>query len=91
MADRYRMKKTTLAGMFFAKGMTTIVSKEPVRVTSEGFLALKELRITVTPKKVPMMLPTPPVSRVPPMMEEAMAFISSPAPLATSPLPTWRK
>ena len=29
-----------------------------------------------TPKKVPAMLPTPPVSMVPPMMEEAMAFIS---------------
>ncbi len=37
----------SLAGMFFAKGMTTIVSKEPVRVTNEGFLAVKELRITV--------------------------------------------
>ena len=37
----------SLAGMFFAKGMTTIVSKEPVRVTSEGFLAVKETRITV--------------------------------------------
>ena len=37
----------SLAGMFFAKGMTTIVSKEPVRVTNEGFLAVKEARITV--------------------------------------------
>ena len=37
----------SLAGMFFAKGMTTIVSKEPVRVTHEGFLAVKETRITV--------------------------------------------
>ena len=37
----------SLAGMFFAKGMTTIVSKEPVRVTNEGFLAVKETRITV--------------------------------------------
>ncbi len=36
----------SLAGMFFAKGMTTIVSKEPVRVTNEGFLAVKEARIT---------------------------------------------
>ena len=36
----------SLAGMFFAKGMTTIVSKEPVRVTNEGFLAVKETRIT---------------------------------------------
>jgi len=37
----------SLAGMFFAKGMTTIVSKEPVRVTNEGFLAVKEARIIV--------------------------------------------
>ena len=37
----------SLAGMFFAKGMTTIISKEPVRVTNEGFLAVKETRITV--------------------------------------------
>ena len=37
----------SLAGMFFAKGMTTIVSKEPVRVTDESFLALKETRIGV--------------------------------------------
>lgn len=35
----------SLAGMFFAKGMTTIVSKEPIRVTQEGFLALKDTRI----------------------------------------------
>lgn len=37
----------SLAGMFFAKGMTTIVSKEPVRVTNPAFLAVKETRITV--------------------------------------------
>lgn len=37
----------SLAGMFFAKGMTTIVSKEPVRVTNEAFLAVKDTRITV--------------------------------------------
>ncbi len=37
----------SLAGMFFAKGMTTIVSKEPVRVANEGFLAVKETRIYV--------------------------------------------
>ena len=37
----------SLAGMFFAKGMTTIVSKEPVRVTNEGFLAVKDTRIIV--------------------------------------------
>ena len=44
-----------------------------------------------TPKKVPMMLPTPPVSIVPPMMEEAIAFISAPAAWEAEPLPTWRK
>lgn len=37
----------SLAGMFFAKGMTTIVSKEPVRVTNESFLSIKDARITV--------------------------------------------
>ena len=37
----------SLAGMFFAKGMTTIVSKEPVRVTNADFLAVKDTRITV--------------------------------------------
>ncbi len=37
----------SLAGMFFAKGMTTIVSKEPVRVTNESFMALKNIRVTV--------------------------------------------
>lgn len=37
----------SLAGMFFAKGMTTIVSKEPVRVTNESFLSVKEMRIIV--------------------------------------------
>ena len=37
----------SLAGMFFAKGMTTIVSKEPVRVTNAAFLAVKDTRVTV--------------------------------------------
>ncbi|MDO4459091.1 MAG: sugar ABC transporter permease YjfF [Clostridia bacterium] len=37
----------SLAGLFFAKGMTTIVSKEPVRVTNEGFLAVKNARVNV--------------------------------------------
>jgi len=37
----------SLAGMFFAKGMTTIVSKEPVRVTNEAFMAIKNTRIIV--------------------------------------------
>lgn len=37
----------SLAGMFFAKGMTTIVSKEPVRVTDESFLKIKDARIYI--------------------------------------------
>ena len=51
----------SLAGMFFAKGMTTIVSKEPVRVTNEGFLAVKDTRITVpglgSPNKLGQYIP----------------------------------
>ena len=47
---------------------------------------LIETRIMV-PKKVPMGSPTPPVRRVPPMMEEAMAFISIPAALVAFPAP----
>ena len=38
-----------------------------------------------TPKNVPMMLPTPPESIVPPMMDAAMAFISMPSALVTAP------
>ncbi len=37
----------TLGGMFFAKGMTTIVSAEPRTITNEAFLALKDARIVV--------------------------------------------
>jgi simple sugar transport system permease protein len=37
----------TLAGMFFAKGMTTIVSATPRTSTNEAFLALKNLRINM--------------------------------------------
>lgn len=37
----------TLGGMFFAKGMTTIVSSTPRTVTNEAFLALKNLRIVI--------------------------------------------
>lgn len=37
----------TLAGMFFTKGMTTIVSKTPRTVTGDVFLALKNFRIEV--------------------------------------------
>lgn len=37
----------TLAGMFFAKGMTTIVHSEPFNVANKGFVALKETRISV--------------------------------------------
>lgn len=37
----------TLSGMFFAKGMTTIVSSTPRTVTNEAFLVLKEMRIKI--------------------------------------------
>ena len=37
----------TLAGMFFTKGMTTIVSKAPRTATNEIFLAIKNFRIVV--------------------------------------------
>ncbi len=37
----------TLAGMFFARGMTTIVHTNPFNVANENFVALKDTRITV--------------------------------------------
>ena len=37
----------SLAGMFFAKGMTTIVNSTQFNVTHEGFLALKATRIYI--------------------------------------------
>ena len=37
----------TLAGMFFARGLTTIVSVAPRTATHEAFLALKQLRIVI--------------------------------------------
>jgi len=37
----------TLAGMFFAKGMTTVVSGNPRTSTAADFLALKNLRISI--------------------------------------------
>ena len=37
----------TLAGMFFARGMTTIVNTEPFNVANEAFVALKNTRIIV--------------------------------------------
>lgn len=37
----------TLAGMFFARGMTTIVNSEPFNVTNESFVALKDTRIEI--------------------------------------------
>ena len=39
----------------------------------------------ITPKSVPIKLPTPPVSRVPPIMEEAIASISAPSALEALP------
>ena len=37
----------TLAGMFFARGMTTIVNTKPFNVANESFTALKNTRITM--------------------------------------------
>ncbi len=37
----------TLAGMFFARGMTTIVNTNPFNVQNEAFVALKDTRIYV--------------------------------------------
>ena len=37
----------TLAGMFFARGMTTIVNTNPFNVENEEFVALKETRIII--------------------------------------------
>lgn len=37
----------SLAGMFFARGMTTIVNTNPFNVENEAFVALKETRILV--------------------------------------------
>lgn len=37
----------TLAGMFFARGMTTIVSKDPFNVTRTDLVALKDTLITI--------------------------------------------
>ncbi|MBE5882694.1 MAG: sugar ABC transporter permease YjfF [Lachnospiraceae bacterium] len=37
----------SLAGMFFARGMTTIVNTNPFNVVNEDFVALKSTRITV--------------------------------------------
>ena len=37
----------TLAGMFFARGMTTIVNTNPFNVANEGFVALKNTRINI--------------------------------------------
>ena len=37
----------TLAGMYFARGMTTIVNTNPFNVQNEAFVALKETRVIV--------------------------------------------
>ena len=37
----------TLAGMFFTRGMTTIVSKEPVTAKNAAFIALKEAHLKI--------------------------------------------
>jgi len=38
----------TLAGMFFARGMTTILSVNPQKVAHEGFAALRDIKIEST-------------------------------------------
>ena len=38
----------TLAGMFFARGMTTILSVNPQKVTHEGFAALRDIKIEIS-------------------------------------------
>lgn len=37
----------TLAGMFFARGMTTIVNNKPFNVANEAFVGLKDTRVVV--------------------------------------------
>lgn len=37
----------SLAGMFFAKGMTTIINSKPFNVVNEGFLKLKNTRVNI--------------------------------------------
>ena len=37
----------TLAGMFFARGMTTIVHTNPINMTDAAFMKLKDTRITI--------------------------------------------
>ncbi|MCR4597241.1 MAG: sugar ABC transporter permease YjfF [Lachnospiraceae bacterium] len=37
----------SLAGMFFARGMTTIVNTEPFNVANEAFVALKDTRVSL--------------------------------------------
>lgn len=37
----------TLAGMFFARGLTTIIHSQPFNVANESFLVLKDTRITI--------------------------------------------
>mgnify|MGYP001001649859 FL=1 len=48
------------------------------------FIVLSE----ITPNSVPIMLPEPPESIVPPMMDEAIAFISAPLAWEGEPEPT---
>ena len=38
----------TLAGMFFARGMTTILSVNPQKVSHEGFIALRDKKIEIS-------------------------------------------
>ena len=80
--------RTTLCSRIKKHSMAPVVmlchqgSRRPEVVTMD----LLVLRVS-TPKKVPITLPTPPVSSVPPMMEEAMAFISAAVAFVALPAP----
>ena len=83
-----RLERTMLWSRMKKQSMAPVVmlchqgSLSPDVVTMD----LMVVRVS-TPKKVPMTLPTPPVSRVPPIMEDAMAFISDAVALVAFPAP----
>ena len=66
---------------------TVILVHQASSSPSEETMFFMVLRLS-TPKNVPMMFPTPPVSIVPPTMEDAMAFISAPSACEGEPEPT---
>jgi len=58
----------------------------PWKVINASMVAL-----IMTPNRVPTTLPTPPVSSVPPITEEAMASISKPLACSTNPPSVFRQ